>query len=190
MRLGGITPSWGVEGLFIIGGLGCGICWCICCGDCCRDSCESCDETDSPADGSVAVLDLSGTEIWSSGLIVGDGLPEEGAGALGVSKVFRLAALISANIWLAISMERPQKSGTKCAHLVWQVISHSGGNMLWWVLRDRYLVQVLPTGTFFGTSWAQRQHVATVAAPVGTNVRDRFESVGNSMVEFLFIRIL
>lgn len=42
------------------------------------------------------------------------------------SNVFLLfAALISDNIWLAISMDKPQKSGTKCWHFVWQVIAHS-----------------------------------------------------------------
>lgn len=61
-------------------------------------------------------VDNSGKEPWSSGRGGVGLLAEEVEGP--VSNVLRLAALISASIWLAISIDRPQKSGTKCWHLV------------------------------------------------------------------------
>ena len=37
---------------------------------------------------------------------------------------------------------------------------------------------------------AEGEHVTAVAAPVGTNIRDRFEPMGNTVVDFLRIVVL
>lgn len=45
-------------------------------------------------------------------------------------------------------------------------------------------------GTPTGILATKREHISTMTTPVGTDIRDRFEAMGNTVVDFLCIVVL